>query len=143
MTVEPPNATLTQSACIAQSRTCTFKQGSSKCHSLRPRNQPTHASPHSGLLCNLLFTPPAAACSRVEAVSVRLATKNDASVPYASAPLACPLVWSLCCCAEGELVVASGDANSWGSNQFPLKSKKHVLAQEQEEQKRTIRRAEQ
>ena len=73
---------------------------------------------------------------------MKAATKNDTSAPYAS------VLFDFCGQASswpggGAVDVERGDENNRGSNQLPRKSKMQELDHEQEEQKRTTRRAEQ
>ena len=83
--------------------------------------------------------PCPAACASVEAVSLIVESRNEATASR-PVPSLLPVSADVSDCASD---IDRGEGKSLGSNQLPRKSKKQELAQEQEEQKRTMRRAEQ
>ena len=67
---------------------------------------------------------------------------KDSAPPERFAPMA-PSLFGSPGADKADIELGSGDGKSLGSNQLPSNAKKHELAQEQEEQKRMMRRAEQ
>ena len=118
-------------------------QGNLNSRPCRFLNHPIVTPPQPGLLCIRLLTPSTATLVKAVAVSLAITTKKD---PSAAKPSVAFLRTSVVSCDDPGLLteeLCKGEENSRGSNQLPSKSKKHELAHEQDEQKRTIRRAEQ
>lgn len=84
-----------------------------------------------------LFRPSIAAPVKATADSLNMPAMNDSAMPIAPSSVGSRVAGNV------EIELGSGDGNSLGSNQLPSKTKKQELAHEQEEQKRTMRRAEQ